>query len=84
MNLILSQNEKSWALFRLFNQFQLSIEFHTETFDLQYKSNDSFLYEMQHWGEMSWKQTLTNQILGDVRSRAPPDLHYLFVSVISY
>ena len=46
MNLILSQNEKSWALFHLFNQFQLSIEFHTETFDLQYKSNDSFLYEM--------------------------------------
>ena len=34
MNLILLQNEKSWALFRLFNQFQLSVEFHTETCNL--------------------------------------------------
>ena len=32
---------------------QCYIPHKNQSFDFQYKTNDSFLYEMQHWTEMS-------------------------------
>ena len=52
--------------------------------DLHYKSNDWFLYDMQHWAEMSWPISGTTVLKWNLDSKCLNNLSFLLHDYFSF